>query len=625
MPGLTGIVAFKRPSEGIGPAIDTMAGLMLHDRSYVFDKKLTHEAGIGSIDSGRGGSVAKVSEDERHILAFYGNLYDTDELLDKASIGQKTDIADLVFSLFRKYGAEGLCGLNGIYVAVAWDKRERRLQVINDRYGFRKLYYWMSGEKFVFSSEYKAISHFEEFPRKVDALTLANILTFGYALEDRTLFENIKAVPAASIITVADGRLSARKYWDYSFFEEGDARLSEDDYIDAFAEKITRAVKKRVKGVQRLALPLSGGLDSRTVAAALDRINGGGFIKAYSHGSPGCYDVRFGRRIASALGLPHSTDTLKTDFIKEYSLEFQYLTEGSAACDWAWEIEVQKKEFSKDRLSHVISGFFGDVLCGSDPSWSRLLRVRDHDQAVSNIYERYIDCFSEEELSYYLDDKVYGSVRGRNYEIIRKTYFGAPTENILNRARYVNLTQTQRRFGSTMLDRYELFTDPLAPFTENEFVDFMLHVPVELEVRQSLYKKMLIRHFPKVVKVGHSSTGIPIKPARWQEGLRWRVEKWRPALKRLSLGMYGRKDLNDYRNAAQAIRKGSRGFVLEAFRDSGLKNEFFKSERLDELVRGFLSNGSNQYEKVCYPLTFFVWAEAFLKKGFHSSFKRAAD
>ncbi|MCK4824747.1 hypothetical protein KA005_53840, partial [bacterium] len=211
----------------------------------------------------------------------------------------------------------------------------------------------------------------------------------------------------------------------------------------------------------------------------------------------------------------------------------------------------------------------------------------------------------------YLNPNVFAKVKGHNFRIIKQTYYMAPTNNILNRARYVNLNQRQRRFTSTLLDHYEFFADTLSPFVDNEFVDFILHVPPELQLNQSLYKKMLIRHFPGVVKIGHSDTGIPIKPSRWQAGLKWRMDRHKDLLKKVSFGLYGKHDYNDYRHTAYALRTASRKFMLNTFDNIKLKEAFFNVGRFDDLVANFLRSNSEMYERTCYPLTFFVWADVF--------------
>ena len=613
MPGLTGILYREVNNDNIHTSVENMITLLLHEDYYVTDRKVDKHFALGSIDLNKGDFVSRVIEDDSYILGFTGQIYDQEVLLEKISGDSKKtiDLPNLLLNLYKKYGPEGLAGLNGLYVAVIWDKKARRLHIVNDRYGFRKLYYWNGGNKFVFASEYKAISWFPDFPKKIDEFAFANLMTFGYVLDDRTLFEDIKLLPPASIAIVQDGTFSIRKYWDYSFYEEGDPKLSEDEYIDALAQKLTTAVKKRVNGVNRLSLPLSGGLDSRTMAAVLYRLNSVDYIKAYSYGHRHCYDVRFGKKIAKKLGFPHETIEITPDFINKHTKIFIYLDEAMAACDWAWGIISKKKAFAKDNINAVLTGFLGDVLFGSNLSFNSVLNTTKDNEAITKIYHSHIDSFNDQESERYLNQHVYQRIRGHNLQVIQQTYNNAPTDNILNRARYVNLQQRQRKFTCTQIRDLEFFAYTFSPFIDNDFVDFVTHVPAELQVKQSLYKKMLIRHFPIVVKIGYSATGYPIKPYRWQEALKWRLDRHIDLLKKISFGLYGTHDYNEYRHTAHALRTASREFMIKSFNNIGLKEAFFRVEMFDDLVADFLGSKSERYEKVCYPLTFFVWADVF--------------
>jgi hypothetical protein len=134
--------------------------------------------------------------------------------------------------------------------------------------------------------------------------------------------------------------------------------------------------------------------------------------------------------------------------------------------------------------------------------------------------------------------------------------------------------------------------------------------------REDLYKKMLIRHFPDVVGIGHSETGIPIKPSRLQAGIKWRIERHRNTLKKLTFGLYGGHDYAEYRHTAHALRTASREFMLDAFTNVELKEAFFNADRFDQMVAEFLNSKSERYEMVCYPLTFFLWADIFSASNF---------
>lgn len=614
MPGLVGLTSNNTEKQDFIKYLDNMVNLMKHESYYVVDRKINGNIGLGSIDLNKGEFISNLIEDDRFILGFTGQVYDQEALHSRVSDNgtEPMDLLHLLLKIYRKFGAEGLCGLNGLYVAAVWNKKEKRLQIINDRYGFKKMYYWHGRDKFVFASEYKTICWFPDFPKKIDEFAFANLMSYGYVLEDRTLFEDIKLLPPASILTVQSNNLTINKYWDYSFYEEGDPRLSEDEYIDAFAEKLTRAVEKRVKGLDRLALSLSGGLDSRTMAAVLYRLNKSDCVKAFSFGPGHCYDVRFGKKIAQKLGFQFESTEIQPDFIQKHAREFQYLSEGMRSCDWAWQIHYQKRAFLKDNMHTVLGGFLGDAICAPRASWTRLINVHDDETAIDRAYKIHIDSFNEVEMARYLNPEIYKKVKNYNFEVLRETYLNAPTTNILNKARYANLHQRQRRSTYGFVDYSEFHVNRISPFIDSEFVDFLLHVPPELKVKQSLYKKMLIKHFPEVVKIGHSETGIPIKPSRWQEGMHWRKEQYKNLLSKI--GITSRIDRVNYIEADEALRTGSRQFMLDVFSKSPILKDFFHENNFNNLVSDFLRNNSVGYEKICYPLSFLLWADIFVNE-----------
>ncbi len=476
MPGLVGLASSSIEKQDLTKYLEKMVNLLKHEKYYSEDKKVDRDISIGSINLNKGDFISRVVENDNIILGFSGQIYNQDELYASVSgngSGQMS-LSHLLLNIYKQFGAEGLCGLNGIYVAAVWDKRTRILQIINDRYGFKRLYYWHGRDKFVFASEYKAICLFNDFPKQIDEFAFANLMSYGYVLEDRTLFKDIKLLPPASILTVQNNNLAICKYWDYSFYEEGENRLSEDEYIDAFAEKLMRAVEKRVKGVDRLALSLSGGLDSRAMAAALYKLNMSCRVKAFSFGSSHCYDVQFGKKIARTMGFQFESTEIKPDFIHKHAREFQYLIEGMRSCDWTWQATVKKEAFLRNNLGTALSGFWGDALCAPRESWTRLLNICDDATAIDRTYKVHIDSFDDEETAHYLNPKIYEKIKNYNFETLRKTYLNAPTNNILNKARYVNLHQRQRRSTYVFVDCNQMFSANLTPFADNEFVDFIL-------------------------------------------------------------------------------------------------------------------------------------------------------
>ncbi len=281
--------------------------------------------------TGFDGESLKWVSDRSIVLALYGIVYDLDSFNDQFEDSERPchDPSKKLLQLYLREGPESLCGLNGHYVIMIWENDIGKLTLINDRCGFKRFYYCKLPDRLIFASEYKAICVDPDFSNKIDEQALADLMYLGFILKDRTLFEDIKLLPAATVLTYSKGRLSMRKYWDYQFFQPDENKLSEDEYISLFASKLQKAVNKRIARHRKIILPISGGLDSRTMAGMLLKSGFEGSVRTFSHGHGHCYDVRFGGRIAKRLDFKHTFLPFSGDYLEKYSVKYVQLTEGN--------------------------------------------------------------------------------------------------------------------------------------------------------------------------------------------------------------------------------------------------------------------------------------------------------
>lgn len=129
-------------------------------------------------------------------------------------------------------------------------------------------------------------------------------LHLGFTPGTSTLISGVHATPAASTTLLrADGSWESRAWEDYRF---ASSPISDgEEYAEAFAGAMDAAVSRLLDAVgeRQLVLPLSGGLDSRLLAAWLTRL-GAGRITAFTYGKAGARETAVSRRVAEALGLP---------------------------------------------------------------------------------------------------------------------------------------------------------------------------------------------------------------------------------------------------------------------------------------------------------------------------------
>lgn len=212
-------------------------------------------------------------------LAVEGRIDNRDELmaaLGKPAARQPTD-SDLLLAAYLDWGMAFIDRLAGEFAVALWDARERRLHCITDPMGIRPLYYVSFPGRFVaFATELAPLLRIIERPaideRRLAMLGLSAMTT--YLEPDRTCFESIRRIPAATVMTFDGPRTSSREYW------RPDARQrlrfkSDGECAEAFQDVFAEAVVTRLRNTTPPAALLSGGLDSSTIVGMASRILAG--------------------------------------------------------------------------------------------------------------------------------------------------------------------------------------------------------------------------------------------------------------------------------------------------------------------------------------------------------------
>jgi asparagine synthase (glutamine-hydrolysing) len=621
MPGIAGIVSFSSKKASMDKDIRRMVTILDHTSPSAQEICVTDHAAIGTVGLKVHSLHGLVAENSSTTLAFWGCLWNREDL--KKRIGddysnwniRDTSIGKLLLRLYTREGTDGLCNLNGRFVIAIWDKSSKSLTLVNDCYGFCKLFYWVSHRRILFASEYKAIIWHQDFQKKIDEQGLADFMMLGYSTGNGTFFKDVQLLPPASVATFkTDGTLSIQRYWDYSFHGDDDPLWLEEDYLDQFVEILTRAMERQSDWGDIVGLPLSGGLDSRTLAGVLDRSGFAGEVKAFSYGHPYAYDVVNGKKIAENLGYEHTYIPIESSYLSDHAERFVWLLEGSSNCFNA-HILLTYPFIRKNSLHTIITGFFGDISCGSGAAeyFSGIRGKTDDEDILRQQYDAHVDIMKDEDLAVHMKDNVYRAVSGRTFEAFRSRYFQCPSRNRFFRTRYLGIHERHRRYVTFNLYLFDLVAEVASPFLDRDFVQFVYHVPAELVVFRNLYKKVIVKYLPRVASVPHNETKLPLNASWVRKGLQWRWERlMRNPLIRVTIGrQYAR--LNDnYHNTHEAIRTGSRDFVEKSIRNNEFLAQFFKMRKLNELLDNHINGKVHEPTKITALLTFALWGKMFV-------------
>jgi asparagine synthase (glutamine-hydrolysing) len=139
--------------------------------------------------------------------------------------------------------------------------------------GIKPLYYHQSDQAFIFASEVRTLLRTGLVPRKADPTGVLSYLAFGSVYEPWTIVEGVMAVPPGHVLTVENGSVSSREYWNplqSSSRAELETRSGNGIGTAAQLPSILRdAVLSHLVSDVPVGVFLSGGIDSSALVAVL--------------------------------------------------------------------------------------------------------------------------------------------------------------------------------------------------------------------------------------------------------------------------------------------------------------------------------------------------------------------
>ena len=234
-----------------------------HQAMHITPESVSEEWPLHHAPSGTA-LIAEARIDNREELA---------QTLGNAPGRHPTD-GELILAAYLKWGTVCVDHLVGEFAIAIWDARERCLHCITDPMGIRPLYYAaVPGKHVAFASEIEPLLNVLGTPaldnRRLAMLGLSAMTV--YLEPDRTCFENVRRIPAATIVTFNGGTAASREYWR----PDPRTRLtfrSEGECAEAFQDVFSRAVEARLRSSAPPTALLSGGLDSSAIVGMASRL-----------------------------------------------------------------------------------------------------------------------------------------------------------------------------------------------------------------------------------------------------------------------------------------------------------------------------------------------------------------
>ena len=278
---------------------------------------------LAIIDLSDGGRQPMHSDSGRYVIITNGEIYNYLELQAELEAAGRTfksrSDTEVMLVAFEHWGInQTLQKLNGMYAFVLWDRKEGQLHFVRDRFGKKPLYVGWAGNDLVFSSELKSFYAHPDFKREIEPNNVSLYMRYGVMQAPFSIFKSVWQMLPAGRMTLDVSSLQAGEnlatkmqlYWSLKEVAENGQRqiiqASDEDVIQEFEGKLEKAVSQRMLSDVPLGAFLSGGIDSSTVVALMQK-NAANPVKTFSIGFDQAEfnEAEYAKKVAQHLGTDH--------------------------------------------------------------------------------------------------------------------------------------------------------------------------------------------------------------------------------------------------------------------------------------------------------------------------------
>lgn len=244
---------------------------------------------LAIVDVSAAGHQPMHSPSGRFVITFNGEIYNHSDLRDELRArGQEPEWrghsdTETLLAAFDVWGIKTtLQRASGMFALALWDRSDRQLVLARDRLGEKPLYYGRTdgpNGPFLFASELKALHQHPAFAPEIDREALGLLIRYLAIPAPKSIYRGISKLLPGTFLTLSQGAPEplVEPYWSGAEVArsgvEKRTRRDAGAAADELERVLERAVGRQMMSDVPLGAFLSGGVDSSTIVAIMQKLS----------------------------------------------------------------------------------------------------------------------------------------------------------------------------------------------------------------------------------------------------------------------------------------------------------------------------------------------------------------
>jgi len=497
---------------------------------------------------------------------------------------------------------ELLLGLNGGFSIVVADS-DGAISLRSDRFATTPLYHHLGAASGVFSVSDSAMELARHVRAPLDIGAALALAAMEFVPGDTTLAAGVHELRAGSALAFRQGAVTLRSWWRPRLMPdaEADEAALEKELaliLNTVADEWSEGLRSLLPIGAPVYIPLSGGLDSRLLAALFSR-RLGNRAQAVCYGDPLSQDVRYSRAAAAALGMEHRlvafTDgSFLSPERRRLLAESIGLTTRLTLADGG--LRLSEEFLPAEGPAVFLPGHSGDILSGSRLH-AGLQGLRTGADVAALMSNRWT-CFRAPLLEKLLRPE-HLHLAGSTGSQLAGSCALVPSGDAMETAQEWLLYQLVWRRVLTESIVYRRRALPMLPFFDSRLADFFGRIPRRFLYNQRVYTNTILRRVFRdhaVARVPLQGRGVlsPVGDANKRHSLRYQTRRATNRLLRALAPLSYERRVSSCPMVALWRRDAEmRESVLGDIERSSVLPHLFQMDRLKDYLRSSLGRDDN--------------------------------
>lgn len=518
---------------------------------------------LSVIDLSAAGTQPMQSSCGRLVIVFNGEIYNHWDLRDALHVEgcsvswRGHSDTETLLECFSAWGVhKTLQKVVGMFAFALWDTEKRILTLGRDRLGEKPLYWGWCNDVLLFGSDLAALKAHPAFNAVIDRTALALLLKHNYIPSPFSIYQGIEKLPAGHFVEIRErdrrSDVVPIEYWSlHQKITEGLSnpfKGNTEDAISVLEAKLEESVRLQMLADVPLGAFLSGGVDSSTVVALMQRQSNNPICSfAIGFNEKGYNEAEYARLVAKHLGTDHTELYVNAeDALAVIPRLPEIYSEPFADSSQIPTFLVS--QLAKQHVTVALTGDGGDELFGGynpyqfAPRIWRMIRALPlsarralvsviGQRSVPNKLNKLLEVFPAQDRVHFYDllmsywqnpaDVVIGA--GNAPSLMRPLGWALQEESFEHLMMAIDAALYMPDDILVKVDRAAMANslETRVPLLDHRVVEFAWRLPLDLKIREGegkwLLRQVLYRHVPREL-IERPKKGFSVPLGRWLRG-----------------------------------------------------------------------------------------------------------